>query len=376
VPHVLMVSQPTVAGVAQCVLDWSAGLEADGWQVSVAAPPLGELLRWCADAGIPAHSWEAERSPYAHVVAETRALRRIVATLAPDIVVLHSSKAGLDGRLMLRGRVPTVFVPHAWSFDAATGAARRAALMWERVAARRWTDSIICVSTAEYRRGEAMGVKARYHIARNGVDLAAVRLATGRGDRTALRADLGIAPETRLVVCLGRLTTQKGQDVLLRAWSQLPPTGDRRLVIVGEGPDEAMLRGICDADAQVAFAGGVDRRSALRWLAAADLVVVPSRWEGMALVPLEALAVGTPVVASDVTGVNEAVDASVGSLVPPDEPAQLAAAMTQWLRKTDRELDDARVRAQRKADVELSMATTIGAVQEALRATLAARAGR
>lgn len=120
--------------------------------------------------------------------------------------------------------------------------------------------------------------------------------------------------------------------MLLRAWSRLN-AGDRQLVLVGDGPDEEALRAEAANDATVTFTGGVNRRCALRWLAAADIVVVPSRWEGMALVPLEALAVGSPVVASDVTGVSEAVDSSVGALVP-DDAAALANALTEWLRET------------------------------------------
>lgn len=79
-PDVLMVSQPTVAGVAQCVLDWSVGLQAQGWRITVAAPPTGDLLNWCASAGLPTRAWKSERSPYAHVIAETKSLREIVAS--------------------------------------------------------------------------------------------------------------------------------------------------------------------------------------------------------------------------------------------------------------------------------------------------------
>ena len=66
-PHLLMVSQPTVAGVAQCVLDWSVGLRDRGWEVTVVCPPTGDLTGWCAAAGVPTVEWPAERSPFADV---------------------------------------------------------------------------------------------------------------------------------------------------------------------------------------------------------------------------------------------------------------------------------------------------------------------
>ena len=85
-------------------------------------------------------------------------------------VHLHSSKAGLAGRLALRCRVPTLFQPHAWSFDAVDGLARRGALAWERWATR-WAAAVVCVSAAERDSGIRLGVRARYEVVPNGVDL-------------------------------------------------------------------------------------------------------------------------------------------------------------------------------------------------------------
>ena len=208
--HVLMVSQPTVAGVAQCVLDWSTGLQQRGWQVNVACPSDGELATWCGEAGITTLTWEAVRSPTSGVRGETAALAEIIRATRPDVVVLHSSKAGLDGRLALRGSLPTVFVPHAWSFDAATGPAAHGALWWERWAGARWTDTIVCVSAAEYLRGRSARISATYQVARNGIDVNAIA-AVGAAGREEVRAMLNLAADDRVAVCVGRLTRQKGQ---------------------------------------------------------------------------------------------------------------------------------------------------------------------
>ncbi|MDQ1250233.1 MAG: hypothetical protein QG597_4612 [Actinomycetota bacterium] len=361
-PRLLMVSQPTVAGVAQCVLDWSMGLRELGWEVTVACPAEGDLTEWCARVGLPTVRWESQRAPQAGVRTESAALRRIIDAFDPDLVMLHSSKAGLIGRLVLRGSRATVFVPHAWSFDAATGVAGRGALIWERLAGANWTDLILCVSAAEYARGVAAGVHATYQVTRNGVDVAGVRAAAGDAGR--LRRDCGIEPSAALVVCLGRLTTQKGQDVLLRAWPSVPGGSSRQLALVGDGPDAAALAAL--ADDTVTFVGGVDRNTALGWLAGADVVAVPSRWEGMALVPLEALALGTPVVASDVTGLREAVTPDVGTLVPPDDPDALAAALARWLAVDPPERGVVRDVARARAEAEFSLASTVTAVAAAL----------
>ena len=99
--------------------------------------------------------------------SETRRLRRIVEGVDPDVVHLHSSKAGMAGRLAVRGRRPTIFQPHAWSFDAVRGPVRAASLAWERFA-QRWTTELVCVSLSERVAGERHGISAPVTLALNG----------------------------------------------------------------------------------------------------------------------------------------------------------------------------------------------------------------
>lgn len=318
---VLHVAQPTDAGVAQCVLDDAVDQQSTGWSVTVACPSEGTLAARLTAAGVGVRDWPATRNPGATVPGETRRLRRIVASVAPDVVHLHSSKAGLAGRLALRGRHPTVFQPHAWSFDAVTGPVRAASLAWERLASR-WAHRVVCVSAAERAAGEAAGVRARYVVVPNGVDLSAWPAADD-DERTRARTRLGLGPEP-LAVCVGRLCRQKGQDVLVAAWPAVrQQVAAARLVLVGDGPDAADLAR--RAGAGVHLAG--HRDDVADWLAAADVAVLPSRWEGLALTVLEAMARGRSVVASDVTGMAETLGPDAGALVPPDDPRALAEAV-------------------------------------------------
>jgi glycosyltransferase involved in cell wall biosynthesis len=140
----------------------------------------------------------------------------------------------------------------------------------------------------------------------------------------------GVDPAAPLVVCVGRLCRQKGQDILLDAWpSVLRRVPAARLVLVGDGPDSARLRAAAPRD--VLFAGAA--ADAVPWYQAADLVVLPSRWEGMALAPLEAMACGRPVVMTDVDGARESLppghDARCLAAAP--EPAPLAEAISALL---------------------------------------------
>jgi glycosyltransferase involved in cell wall biosynthesis len=321
---VLHVSQPTDAGVAAVVRDLARYQSARGTATHVATPGRSALTAALAGSGVSLHPWAARRSPGPWTLRETADLARIIQRVRPDVVVLHSAKAGLAGRLAVRGRRPTVFVPHAWSFEAATGAIRSASVAWERFATR-WTDQLVCLTESECSVGRVHGVRTRDAlVVPNGVDTARFVPA----DRRSARAALGL-DDRPLAVCVGRLSRQKGQDLLVRAW----PAVRRRvpaaqLVLVGEGPSEADLTSAAAAVEGVRLVGASDSPAA--WYQAADVLVCPSRWEGMALVPLEAMACGTSVVGTDVGGLAGTVaDAGAVVAVGADEDLVVQALVSE-----------------------------------------------
>ncbi|MFJ9207173.1 glycosyltransferase [Streptomyces sp. NPDC102264] len=332
--------QPVDGGVARVVLDLVGAQRDAGVRVAVACPVEGPLAAAAARLGAEVHDWRATRDPGPGLVREIGQAARVVRRVRPDLVHAHSAKAGLAGRLAVRGRVPTVFQPHAWSFEAVGGVTGRLAGHWERWAVR-WTDRVVCVSDAERRTGERAGIRAPWSVVHNGVDVGRFGSAGGPSGpadltgTTAARAALpplaALPPDTPVVLCVGRLCRQKGQDILLRAWRQVLLQLPRaRLVLVGDGPDAAALRAA--APPSVIFAGAVPDTAP--WYQAADLVVLPSRWEGMAVAPLEAMASGRTVVLSDVDGARESLPPGREALclVPPEDPPALAAAIGTLLR--------------------------------------------
>lgn len=319
--RVLHVSQPVDAGVPAVVASLVTDQVRRGHDAHVACPSASVLMRAVPAAGGTTHVWEATRQPGSEVIREMHALNRIIALVDPDVVVLHSSKAALVGRLAIRGDRPTVVVPHAWSFLAATGTVAAAVLAWERFADR-WTNLLVCVGPAELARGRAAGITAPAVVIDNGTHLGPVDARTP----AQARADLGM-PEGPTVVCVGRLTRQKGQDLLLRSWPAVrDAVAGARLVLVGNGPDEAGLRALAGPD--VVFTGHREDVGAL--LSAADVVVVPSRWEGAPLVTLEAMAAARPVVGFDVDGVAHALGGT-GIVVPPESVPALSAGLVRLL---------------------------------------------
>ena len=137
-----------------------------------------------------------------------------------------------------------------------------------------------------------------------------------------------------VIISAGRLTRQKDFPTLLRAFATLRAKRPCRLVILGEGKDRAKLEALADElgiAADVALPGHVDNPFA--WMAAADLFVLSSIWEGFGNVLAEALAVGTPVVATDCpSGPREILrDGRLGPLVTPGDADALASAMAETL---------------------------------------------
>ncbi|WP_240111432.1 glycosyltransferase [Streptomyces sp. MUM 203J] len=330
----LHVVQPGDGGVARVVTDVVAAHVAHGMRVAVACPPGTPLAAAVRARGAEVYPWRAGRDPGPGALAEARRVAELVDLVRPDLVHAHSAKAGLAARLAVRGRVPTVYQPHAWSFEAVDGVTGLLARSWERWAAARWTDRVVCVSDAERRRGEQAGVRAAWTVVHNGVDTRRFGAFTAGADRAAARAELlpDVAADAPVVVCVGRLCRQKGQDVLLRAWpavaARLP---EARLVLVGDGPSAEALRGAAPPSA--VFAGAV--ADAAPWYRAADLAVLPSRWEGMALAPLEAMACGRPVLLTDVDGARESLPPGHAAhcLVPPGDTGALAGALVRLLQR-------------------------------------------
>ena len=181
---------------------------------------------------------------------------------------------------------------------------------------------------------------ARVRVIANGCDATVFH----RGDRSAARAQHGISAETELVLYVGRLVVEKGLRELIEAMRALRVTRPRaELVLVGDGP----LRGELDALAAdpangLLLVGAQAATDVAGWMAAANLVVLPTWSEGHPNVLVEALACGRPVLSCPVGGVPEVVDASCGVLVPPRDAVALEAGLREVLA---REWDEAALSA-------------------------------
>ncbi|MCX6049382.1 MAG: glycosyltransferase family 4 protein [Chloroflexi bacterium] len=192
-------------------------------------------------------------------------------------------------------------------------------------------DQLICVSQAAYDTYIKAGVPAqKLTVIRNGIYVPAPRY-----DRVGLCQELGLPPDAKIILTIARLTEQKGHTYLVDAIpTVLAQVPQAYFVWVGEGPLEDELRAQLQHakidERHVLFAGW--RSDASELLAIADLFVLPSLFEGLPLVVLEAMAIGIPVVGTRVCGTWEAIEDGVnGRLVEARDSAALAAAVLEAL---------------------------------------------
>ncbi len=199
----------------------------------------------------------------------------------------------------------------------------------------------ICNSRASADVLGGLGIGSeRIVVIHNAVDT--VRFAPGAVDGASVRAQLGLPAEARLIVTVTRISPEKGVDDLLDAAAcLLPGLPDCHLAVVG-GPLEGsyFTSAIASRLQAAALQGRVHfpgyAEDPRPWLAAADVVVVPSHMESFGRVNLEAMAMGRPVVATRVGGIPEVVEEGhTGLLVPARDPTALAEAVEALLRDAE-----------------------------------------
>jgi glycosyltransferase involved in cell wall biosynthesis len=253
---------------------------------------------------------------------------RLVRRLRPDILHAHSSKAGFVGRLAARlAGVPHIlYTPHGHVFQGYfSPAVTRRFICMERLAAR-WTDRIITLTDAEADQHLALriGRREQFVTIPSGIDLDRVITATPRR----------LVPQGTIVGTVARLAPVKGHRYLLDAIPTiLERCPEARFVLIGDGEmrpgleEQACKLGLGD---RITFAGYLEDVPSV--LAGLDIFVLPSLNEGMGRVLVMAMALGKPIVATRVGGVPELLgDGEAGMLVPPGNPAAIAAAVNTLL---------------------------------------------
>ena len=318
--RVLLVLEATIGGTRRHLRDLALALRERGLDVHIAYsaqrdPDFVRDLALFRSHGIGLSEIPMRRafSPLRDLAAAIR-LRRLIRALKPDIVHLHSTKAGFAGRIATLGTgVRVLYTPHCFAFEM-DSRLRSLYRLAERLLAP-LADGLIAVCDSEAEAARGIGWRpGKVHVIHNGVKPAsAPSKMRGKG-----------------IAFIGRNCRQKGVDTLLAAWQMLKNAVPDASLTVMSDLDDGPRNAFVNAGADVRPFGTPEAASAL--LAEAAILAMPSRWEAFPYLLLEGLSRGLAVVASDVGGVRDCLrDRENGLLVAPDDPRELAMALQELL---------------------------------------------
>jgi glycosyltransferase involved in cell wall biosynthesis len=331
-----MIDRPTLGGGQTAVLLLAENLDPGRFEVVVSSGGEGPLADEARRHGIPYFPVSLGKRPGFRPVRKMAALLKAQEI---DILHTHGGIAGLFGRSAARrartpGVVHTLHGIHYLHYR--SPALRRSYVFLERKCSR-WTDRLIlvCRSDLEKARRHRLAPERKMTVILNGTD---VRTEVPAERIAGLREELGWTPARPVVGTVARLHRQKGVIHLLRAAPQVfGAFPDATIAVVGDGPERDRLRREArrlGLDSRFQFLG--ERNDAAEVLALFDLFVLPSLWEGLPFVLVEAAALSRPIVATAVDGVPEVLDdGKTGLLVPPGDPPALSEAVIRLL--TDRD---------------------------------------
>lgn len=314
-------------GAERALLTLLSGLDDRRWRATLAHHPSSGIQPLVSEArALGIETWSVSSMPHGlrgalNVPGFARALRH----RRPDVFHAHltwplAAKNALLGALV--ARVPAVLATIQLYMDVPV---RRGMLLQQRLIAV-GVDRFLAVSHHNARELEKLlrWPRRKMDVVRNAIDPAPF----ARPRDLALKRTL--AGDRALVLSVGRLDPQKGHRDLLAAATEIP---EAVFAIAGDGPERGELERAAERlglHERVRFLGA--RLDIPELLAASDVFVLPSLYEGLPIALLEAMAAGRPVVATKIGGTDEVVsDGISGLLVPPRDPAAIASAVQRLL---------------------------------------------
>lgn len=352
-----------MGGASVHLLDLAAGAVQAGHQVVIYVGGIGVVNERAKARGLqcqPLKYLVREISPWKDLCCFFE-LRSVLKKYRPDIVHLHSSKAGIIGRLIAKSLgIPSVFTAHGWSFTEGVNESKRNFYRAVERFMARLVDKVITVSRYDHDLALQSGVGSndKFIIIHNGMPEISV-IVSPRKNKNITR-----------FVMVARFDEPKDQKLLVDSFSSFKRT-NWVLELIGDGPFLEDVRshthklGIAD---KIIFSGACNDVPAR--LANADVFCLISNWEGFPLTILEAMRGGLPVIASDVGGVSEAViDSETGYLVPRGDKAAIVSSIQEILTSEEKRQEmgrNGRERFEKNFTFEIMLEKTIGVYQEVL----------
>lgn len=315
-PKTLLLFSPDGAagGGTTVALGLAEGMRGQGWRVVM----LTETGSYCAKHGEVLGA-EVRTAPFMGARTDpslAAAVSRVVEETSPDVVHLHGTRAAFFGRGLHHPKVLCTI--HGYHFLRRPLPFRF--LGW--LGARQSFGSIrdlIFVSDYDRRTGQRLRLippAARSHVIHNGVSLPPMPEAPRKHKQIAFPHRLALPKDPLMALSTLDLLKGEGYSMVCAGSGELEATAK----------EEAHRRNL-----PVTFAGGMSRESTLRLIQESDVMLMTSLWEGFPMTPLEAMALGTPVVASSVCGIPEMIESGVHGLLAHEHSAKAYASAIQQL---------------------------------------------
>lgn len=334
--RMLMVS--TVAATLRAfLLPFADHFRQKGWRVDGLARGISD----CEECqGRFDRTWEAvwSRNPLdRRNMKAVSQVQQLVAQEHYDLVHVHTPVASFLTRYALRGlreqgAVKVIYTAHGFHFYKGGRLLQNLAFRTLEAVAGRWTDHLVVINREDEEaalRHKIVPRECLTFMPGIGVDLTRYSpVSAPREEVERVRIELGLAPGQPLFLMIAEFIPRKRHQVALQALSRLP-RNDVHLAFAGDGPlldalkRQAMQLGLHD---RVHFLGF--RRDIPVLISASTAVVLPSVQEGLPRSVMESLAIGVPVIGTDIRGVRDLLADGAGLLVPADNPEELANAMS------------------------------------------------
>jgi len=316
-------------------------LQEKGYEVHVATK-LGNRQQEFDEIGVIKHNVDFSRSPYSPKVFKSlQQMEELLKKIRFSLVHVHTPVAAFITRLACQrtNTHPVLYTAHGFQFY--KGAPLKNWLLYynmEKLAAH-WTDGLITINEEDYKAAQKFKLRKNgkvFFVPGVGVDVASLEQRIPSINRSEKRKELELSVDTAVIITVGELNANKNHIQVLEALSKLNKTNFHYL-IVGNGESEQKLKKAVNElmlQDKVSFLGF--RRDVPELLTASDVFILTSRREGLPKAVMEAMAVGLPIIATDVRGNRDLVKSGEnGYLVPLGNAEQTAIAIERLIDSED-----------------------------------------
>lgn len=316
-------------------------LQEKGYEVHVATK-VGNRQQEFDEIGVIKHNVDFSRSPYSPKVFKSlQQMEKLLKEIRFSLVHVHTPVAAFVTRLVCQrtNTHPVLYTAHGFHFY--KGAPLKNWLLYynmEKLAAH-WTDGLITINEEDYKAAQKFKLRSNgkvFFVPGVGVDIVGLEQRIASIDRSEKRKELGISEQSTVLITVAELIPRKNHIQVLRALSKLNKTNFHYL-IVGNGESEQQLEKAVNElmlQDKVSFLGF--RRDVAELMASSDIFILTSRHEGLTRAIMEAMAVGLPIIATDVRGNRDLVKSGEnGYLVPLDDVEQTAIAIERLIDSED-----------------------------------------